>query len=91
MTLSELSQIISKKNPSITNNQVKEIIYLILSKISETLIGGGRVEFRKLMIFSLRERKSRVARNPKTGVTINVSEKIAPFFKASKFFVKRIN
>ena len=41
--------------------------------------------------FSVRHRKSRVGRNPRTGSSVQVSEKRVPFFKMGKGMRERLN
>jgi hypothetical protein len=41
-------------------------------------------ELRGLGAFSVKQRNARIGRNPRTGETIQVDEKAAPFFKAGK-------
>ena len=41
--------------------------------------------------FSVRHRKSRVGRNPRTGTSVQVSEKKVPFFKMGKGMRERLN
>ena len=59
--------------------------------ISTTLIKKDRVEMRGFGSFSTRERKARLARNPKTGSSITVSSKFHPYFRASKSLREALN
>ena len=49
------------------------------------------VELRGLGTFSLRLRKARKGRNPKTGESVAVEEKCVPFFKMGKELKSVIN
>ena len=55
------------------------------------LIKKDRVEMRGFGSFSTRERKARLARNPKTGSSITVSSKFHPYFRASKSLRESLN
>ena len=56
----------------------------ILDLIGKTLRDEGRVEIRGFGTFSVRKRKPRVARNPRTGETAYVGGKNVPHFKPGK-------
>jgi DNA-binding protein HU-beta len=52
---------------------------------------GEKVNITNLGIFKIREKKARVARNPKTGESIQVPAKKAPKFIASKHLKEAVN
>ena len=56
----------------------------ILDEVSAALERGNRVELRGFGAFSVRERKARLGRNPRTGTSVQVSEKKVPFFQNGK-------
>jgi integration host factor subunit beta len=41
--------------------------------------------------FTVRQRSARIGHNPRTGETVQVDEKVAPFFKAGKELRARLN
>jgi integration host factor subunit beta len=49
------------------------------------------VELRGFGAFSVRRREARAGRNPRTGDTVQVEAKQAPFFKAGKELRERLN
>ncbi|HHO47088.1 MAG TPA: integration host factor subunit beta [Desulfobacteraceae bacterium] len=57
---------------------------LILEEISQALIEGRRVEIRGFGSFSVRSRKPRNTKNPKTGRIMNISERKTLHFTMSK-------
>lgn len=57
---------------------------LILEEISKALIAGRRVEIRGFGSFSVRSRKPRSTKNPKTGKIMNISERKTLHFTMSK-------
>ena len=69
----------------------KRIVNTIFNTITDALIHGDRVELREFGILSIRERKARMGRNPKTGTLVAVSEKRVPFFKAGKAVKEALN
>ncbi len=62
------------------------IVDTILDAIKEALIQKKRVEIRGFGSFSIKEYDSYTGRNPKTGESIGVQNKLAPFFKMSKIY-----
>ena len=70
---------------------IQRIVTTIFDEISEALSRGDRVELRGFGAFSVKRRDSRVGRNPRTGESVNVSEKYIPFFKTGKQLRERLN
>jgi integration host factor subunit beta len=60
------------------------VVCAILDSIVRSLRTGDRVEIRGFGTFNTRERRARIARNPKTGARVEVPAKRIPFFKPGK-------
>ena len=90
MTKSELIQRIAELNPHLYHRDVERIVSTILEEISEALAAGNRVELRGFGAFSVKHRDARVGRNPRTGESVDVSEKRIPFFKTGKQLRERL-
>lgn len=60
------------------------VVCAIFDGIVRALRTGDKVEIRGFGTFSTRQRRARIARNPKTGARVEVPSKRVPFFKASK-------
>ena len=67
-----------------TQVMTKRIIQRFLDAIVEELAAGNRLEFREFGVFETRERKSRRARNPRTGEDVPVGAKTVVTFKAGR-------
>lgn len=91
MTKSELIAKLTTQNPSLSAQDVENVVNTILEEITTTLVEGGRVELRGFGAFSVRERAARQARNPRTGEKVQVDAKRVPFFKMGKELKERIN
>ncbi len=91
MTRSELIEKIAKENPHLYHTDAERIVSTVFDEITKALKDGNRVELRGFGVFSVRTRKPRKARNPKTGEAVMVDQKTVPFFKAGKLLKKRIN
>ena len=91
MIKSELVQAIASRNPHLYQRDVENIVNAILDDITQALSRGDRVELRGFGAFSVKHRKSRVGRNPRTGDQVPVDEKWVPFFKTGKELRERLN
>jgi len=89
MTRSDLIEKLAiEKN--ISNAVAEKIVTEIFKSMADVLISGGRVEIRGFGSFEVREYDGYTARNPKTGVQIEVKSKKSPFFKTGKDLKDRI-
>ena len=91
MTRSELIQRIAINNPHLLQRDVERIVGTIFEEIAAALSRGDRVELRGFGAFSVKQRDSRIGRNPRTGESVAVSAKVVPFFKTGKELRERIN
>ena len=83
MTKAELVERVSLKI-NLTKKQTEVIVNTVFQSITDSLAEGDKVELRGFGSFRIRERNSRVGRNPKSGETVEVPAKKVPFFKAGK-------
>ena len=91
MTKSELIARLAEQNPSLYNRDLQHLVSTVFETITKALEDGDRVELRGFGAFSVRERKARMGRNPRTGETVNVEAKRMPFFKMGKGMRERLN
>ena len=91
MTKSELILRIGELNPHLYHRDVERIVSTIFDEISNALSRGVRVELRGFGAFSVKRREARQGRNPRTGESVQVSEKHIPFFKTGKEMRPRLN
>jgi integration host factor subunit beta len=91
MTKSELIARIAAANPHLYHRDVERIVTTIFDEITTALARGDRVELRGFGAFSVKERDSRMGRNPRTGEAVSVSAKYVPFFKTGKELREKLN
>jgi integration host factor subunit beta len=60
-------------------------------EIGDAMGRGDRVELRGFGAFSVKQREARIGRNPRTGESVAVARKNAPFFKTGKELRNRLN
>ncbi|WP_142849037.1 integration host factor subunit beta [Telmatospirillum sp. J64-1] len=91
MTKSELIARIAEQNPHLYQRDVERIVTTIFDEIAGALARGDRVELRGFGAFSVKHRDARQGRNPRTGESVEVTEKAIPFFKTGKQLRERLN
>jgi integration host factor subunit beta len=91
MIKSELVLKIAEQNPHLYQRDVENIVNAILDTIADALARGDRVELRGFGAFAVKRRDARTGRNPRTGETVPVEEKVIPVFKTGKEMRQRLN
>ena len=91
MVRSEIIQKLCDLNPNIFRRDITKCVDLIVAKLIKELSSGNRCEMRSFGIFYTKLRKSRTARNPKTGDKVFVPEKKFVRFKMVQSVRKEIN
>lgn len=71
--------------------QVKQAVNTIIEAIKEELGNHGKVTIRGLGEWTVKRKNERMGRNPKTGESVPVSERMVVRFKASKTWKERMN
>ena len=77
--------------PSFQKKDLNKIVDIFFKEIVQTLKRGDSVEIRSFGRFSIRNYKSRIGRNPKTGEKISVPSRKSIHFKMSKEMFKILN
>ena len=91
MTKSELILRLAEANPHLYQRDIERIVSTIFDQIAGALARGDRVELRGFGAFSAKRRAARTGRNPRTGVAVQVPEKLVPYFKSGKGLRARSN
>lgn len=75
------------KEFGLSKKEVALLISTFISKLKESienLDAGNRIELRGFGTFGIKQRKARIARNPKTGEAVKVPTRKSPVFKAGR-------
>ncbi len=83
MTKAQIVEEIVQKT-GLTKKDVADAVDQFLRAISGALSEGNHLEIRGFGTFKVKRRKSRMARNPRTGEPVPVPERNVPVFKVSK-------
>ncbi len=78
--VAEVTGLTKKETATVIDEFIKAIIVALSDSPPE------HIEIRGFGTFRVKQRKSRQARNPRTGDSVDVPAKLVPTFKASKDF-----
>jgi integration host factor subunit beta len=91
MTKSDLVELLYRRLPHLSLNDVELAVKTMLDEMTQTLAQNGRIEIRGFGSFSLHHRPPRMGRNPKTGDAVPLPEKYVAHFKPGKELRERVN
>jgi integration host factor subunit beta len=91
VTRSDLIAELAGSHPHLRQADIELIVATIFEKITDALARGSRVELRGFGAFTVKLRKARIGRNPRTREEVPVDEKTVPFFRASRELHGRLN
>ena len=91
MTKSVLIEKISEKVGGLTIKQTEIVVETVFDTMKEALVKGDKIEIRGFGNFRLKNRRPRIARNPKTGEKVEVAGKRVLHFKAGKGLREAMN
>ena len=91
MTKSELITYLAEKKNHLYQRDVERIVTTVFDEITSALCRGDRVELRGFGAFSIKQRGSRIGRNPRTGEAVQVVAKSIPYFKTGKNLRAKLN
>ncbi len=89
MTKKDLIEIVAKK-ANLTNKAARDSVQTFLNTVRDSLKRGEKVVLTGFGTFTVRSRKQRVGRNPKTGAKLTLAARKAPGFTAGKTLKKAI-
>jgi integration host factor subunit beta len=91
MTKADLvEQVAEAIGPGVTKRDCALVVDAFLNAIKQAMIDGEDIEIRGFGTFKVRPRKSRMARNPRTGDAVEVPQRAVPVFKPSKQLRQRV-
>jgi nucleoid DNA-binding protein len=91
MTKADLvEQVAEAIGPGVTKKDCALVVDGFLNAVKRALVQGEHIEIRGFGTFKVRERKSRMARNPRTGEGVRVPARAVPVFKPSKQLTQRV-
>ena len=70
--------------PMISKKDCARVVDAFLDAVRQSLADQQNIEIRGFGTFKIRQRKTRMARNPRTGEPVEVAARPVPVFKPSK-------
>lgn len=90
LTKKDIVRTISEET-GLTQQQTKDVVQRTFDAIVDALANDRRIELRNFGVFEVKQRAARTARNPRTGVQVEVPEKFVVTFKPGKEMEARVN
>jgi integration host factor subunit beta len=90
MTKADLVEQVAKE-AEMTKKDAEQLVEIIFDSITDSLNKGEKIELRGFGSFRVRERNSRMGRNPKTGDAVAIPAKRVAYFKPGKDLKELIN
>jgi len=91
MKRSTLISELAIKYKYLNHPQVERMVEQIFKYMANVLSQGQRIEIRNFGTWAVKNRKPRIARNPRTGEKVSVGEKRTIGFRMAKLLKFRIN
>lgn len=91
MLKSDLIKKVSKMRSHLSYKDAEQIVDIIFEQMKNSLTKEERIEIRGFGAFSIRKRKPKNARNPKTGEKIKVGERASIYFRGGKEMFEKCN
>lgn len=80
-----------KNEANISKSEASKVVQIFFDNMADAMADGDRVEIRGLCSFYVKEYKSYIGRNPKTGEKVSIRPKRLPFFKSGKELKERVD
>lgn len=80
-----------KDQAEISKTEAAKVVQIFFDSMADAMAQGSRVEIRGLCSFYVKNYKSYVGRNPKTGEIVTIRPKKLPFFKSGKELKDRVD
>ena len=75
----------------LSRNESSDLVESVLDHVSDALVGGTHVHISSFGHFSLRDKKARVGRNPKTGEEVPITPRRVLTFRPSHLMKERVS
>ena len=90
-TRADLLEAVASTCPNLGRNQARDVFETTLREVSDALARGESVKLRSFGLFSVREKRERIGRNPRTGVEVPIRPRRVLTFKPSPVLLLKVN
>ena len=91
MTKNDLIKEVQENLKTYSYKDVTYAVNIIFDSMIKAIKHGERIEIRGFGNFTIRERKPRLGRNPKSGAEVKLEKRKVPFFKTGKELREMVN
>jgi integration host factor subunit alpha len=89
LTRMDLSEAVFRE-VGLSRNESAQLVESVLEHVSDALVAGQQVKISSFGTFSVREKKARVGRNPKTGEEVPINPRRVLTFRPSHLMKDRV-
>lgn len=75
----------------LSRTESSQLVESVIDHVIDALLRGENVKLAGFGTFSLRDKKERIGRNPKTGETVPITPRRVLTFKPSQIMKERVN
>ena len=90
-TRADLLDAVASTCPSLGRTHARDIFEMALKEMSDALTRGETVKLRSFGLFSVREKRERIGRNPRTGVEVPIKPRRVLTFRPSPVLLEQVN
>jgi integration host factor subunit alpha len=90
-TRADLLNAVYESCKGLSRAQARDIFEMALDEISDALVRGETVKLRSFGLFSVRAKRERIGRNPRTGIEVPIKPRRVLTFRPSPVLVTSIN
>lgn len=90
-TRADLLNAVYESCKGLSRAQARDIFEMALEEISEALVRGESVKLRSFGLFSVRAKRERIGRNPRTGIEVPIKPRRVLTFRPSPVLIASIN
>jgi integration host factor subunit alpha len=91
VTRADLLDAVYASGPSLSRAQARQIFEMALEEIAAALVAGEPVKLRSFGLFTVRSKRQRIGRNPRTGVEVPIKPRRVLTFRPSPVLSAAIN
>ena len=90
LTRSDLAQAVHLE-VGLSRNESSQLVEDVLEKITDCFVRGENVKLSSFGTFSVRSKRERIGRNPKTGQEVPITARSVVTFRASNVLKSKVN
>ena len=90
-TRADLLNAVYASCPGLSRARAKQIFEMALEEIGNALVSGESVKLRSFGLFTVRAKRERIGRNPRTGVEVPITPRRVLTFKPSPVLAAAVN